>query len=223
MELNAEQRRAVEAVRGPVCILAGAGSGKTTTITHRVANQVASGAFAASQILAVTFTDKAAGEMRARLETLGVIGVRASTFHSAALSQLRYFRPDVVGKILASKALLVYNLVRALPPPFKFRAAGDFATEIEWARNRRIPPSRYLDSLDGHAPPVPGDVMLRVYQRYELLKGEQGLMDFEDLLERTIELFEDDHAAAEFRERYRAFTVDEYQDVNLLQQTLLDA
>jgi DNA helicase-2/ATP-dependent DNA helicase PcrA len=223
VELNAEQRRAVEVVRGPVCILAGAGSGKTTTITHRIASQVASGAFAPSQILAVTFTDKAAGEMRSRLAGLGVTGARASTFHSAALSQLRYFRPDAVGRILASKALLVYNLVRALPPPFKFRAAGDFATEIERARNRRIPPARYLESLDGHAPPVPGDVMHRVYERYELLKREQGLIDFEDLLERAIELFEDEHVAAEFRERYYAFTVDEYQDVNLLQQTLLDA
>jgi DNA helicase II / ATP-dependent DNA helicase PcrA len=223
MELNAEQRRAVEAVRGPVCILAGAGSGKTTTITHRIAAQVASGAFVPSQVLAVTFTDKAAAEMRSRLERLGVTGVRASTFHSAALSQLRYFRPDAVGKILASKALLVYNIVRALPPPFKFRAAGDYATEIEWAHNRRIPPSRYLASLDGHAPPVPGDVMHRVYERYELIKRDQGLMDFEDLLERAIELFEDENVAAEFRERYLAFTVDEYQDVNLLQQTLLEA
>jgi ATP-dependent DNA helicase UvrD/PcrA len=223
VELNAGQRRAVEAVRGPVCILAGAGSGKTTTITHRIAHQVGSGAFASSQILAVAFTDKAAGELRARLERLGVTGVRASTFHSAALSQLRYFRPEGVGKILASKTLLVYNLVRALPPPFKFRAAGDFATEIEWARNRRISPSRYLSSLDGHAPPVPADVMHRVYERYELVKRDQGLIDFEDLLERAIEVFEDDHVAAEFRERYHAFTVDEYQDVNLLQQTLLDA
>jgi ATP-dependent DNA helicase UvrD/PcrA len=223
MELNPEQRRAVEAVRGPVCILAGAGSGKTTTITHRIANQVQSGAFAPSQILAVTFTDKAAGEMRTRLERLGVSGVRACTFHSAALSQLRYFRPDAIGRILASKSLLVYNLVRGLPAPFKFRAAGDFATEIEWARNRRIPPSQYRDSLDGHAPPVPDDVMHRVYERYELVKRDQGLMDFEDLLERAIDAFEDDHVAAEFRERYHAFTVDEYQDVNLLQQTLLDA
>jgi DNA helicase-2/ATP-dependent DNA helicase PcrA len=222
VELNAEQRRAVDAVRGPVCILAGAGSGKTTTITHRIANQAASGAFQASQILAVTFTDKAAGEMRGRLEALGVTGVRASTFHSAALRQLHYFRPGAVGRILSSKALVLYNLVRALPPPFKFRAAGDFATEIEWARNRRIPPARYLVSLDGHTPPVPGDLMLRVYERYEALKRDQGLIDFEDVLERAIELFEDEHAAAEFRDRYHAFTVDEYQDVNLLQQTLLD-
>jgi DNA helicase-2/ATP-dependent DNA helicase PcrA len=100
--LNPEQRRAAEAVRGPVCILAGAGSGKTTTITRRIANQVASGAFAPGQILAVTFTDKAAGELRERLQRLGVSGVRASTFHSAALAQLRHFAPESVGRIVAS-------------------------------------------------------------------------------------------------------------------------
>ena len=222
VELNAEQRRAVEAVRGPVCILAGAGSGKTTTVTHRIANQVATGAFRPSQILAVTFTDKAAGEMRARLERLDVTGVRASTFHSAALSQLRYFRPDTVGRILPSKALVVRNLMNALPAPYKFRAAGDLATEIEWAHNRRIPPERYLGSLDGHDPPIPPDLMVSLYRRYEELKRDQGLMDFEDLLERAIELYDEEHAAAEFRARYSAFTVDEYQDVNLLQQTLLE-
>src|SRR3954454_23894326 len=104
MELNAEQQRAVDAVRGPVCILAGAGSGKTTTITHRIANQVASGAFRADEILAVTFTDKAAGELRARLERLGAPGVTARTFHAAALGQLHQYAPDLVGKILSSKA-----------------------------------------------------------------------------------------------------------------------
>ena len=222
MELNAEQRRAVEAVRGPVCILAGAGTGKTTTITHRIAHQVASGAFRPDQILAVTFTDKAAAEMRGRLEGLGVTGVRASTFHSAALSQLRYFRPDAVGRILPSKALVVRNLMNALPGAYRFRAAGDLATEIEWAHNRRIPPERYLGSLGDHVPPIPPDLMLRIYRRYEEMKHEHGLMDFEDLLERGIELFDDEHVAAEFRERYLAFTVDEYQDVNLLQQTLLE-
>jgi DNA helicase-2/ATP-dependent DNA helicase PcrA len=222
MELNAEQRRAVEAVRGPVCILAGAGSGKTTTITRRIANQVASGAFAASQILAVTFTDKAAAEMRSRLASLGVTGVRASTFHSAALAQLRYFRPEAAGKILASKALLLRRIASSLSRPYRFRPAGDLATEIEWARNRRIPPGRYLASLEGRMPPLPPELMLGVYQRYEARKREQGLIDFEDLLELAIELFADERAAVEFRDRYAAFTVDEYQDVNLLQQTLLD-
>src|ERR1044072_996684 len=105
MELNAEQRRAVESVRGPVCILAGAGTGKTTTITHRIARQVQTGAFRADQILAVTVTDKAAGELRARLEALGAPGVTARTFHAAALGQLHGFAPDRVGKILSSKVL----------------------------------------------------------------------------------------------------------------------
>ena len=136
--LNPEQRRAAEAVRGPVCILAGAGSGKTTTITRRIAQQVASGAFAPNQIMAVTFTDKAAGELKQRLAALGVSGVRASTFHSAALRQLRHFAPDAVGKILPSKALALRQIANSLPAPFKFRPAGDLATEIEWAKNRRI-------------------------------------------------------------------------------------
>src|SRR3954449_4416864 len=96
-ELNPEQRRAVEAVRGPVCVLAGAGSGKTTTITRRIANQVLTGAFSPSQILAVTFTDKAAGELGARLARLGVTGVPARTFHAAALAQLHHFVPESTG------------------------------------------------------------------------------------------------------------------------------
>src|SRR3989449_1477695 len=123
--LNPEQRRAVETVRGPVCILAGAGSGKTTTITRRVANQVASGAFSAREILAVTFTDKAATEMRSRLEGLGVGGVTARTFHSAALGQLRSLGGKPVGKIFASKALTLRQIGDMLPPPYKFRPAGD--------------------------------------------------------------------------------------------------
>ena len=129
--LNPEQRRAAEAVRGPVCILAGAGSGKTTTITRRIANQVATGAFRADQILAVTFTDKAAGELRGRLAELGARGVRASTFHAAALAQLRHFAPDAVGTILASKALVLRQIGNTLPAPYKFRPAGDLATEVE--------------------------------------------------------------------------------------------
>src|SRR5256885_13133705 len=102
--LNPEQHRAAEAVRGPVCILAGAGSGKTTTITRRIAQQVATGAFAPTQIMAVTFTDKAAGELRTRLAALGVPRGRARTFPSAALRQLRPFAPETGGTILPSKA-----------------------------------------------------------------------------------------------------------------------
>ena len=220
--LNPEQRRAVEAVRGPVCILAGAGSGKTTTITRRIANQVATGTFEAHQILAVTFTDKAATEMRGRLEGLGVDGVTARTFHSAALAQLRSLGLDP-GKILPSKALMLRQIGNTLPPPYKFRPAGDLATEVEWAKNRRLTPETYLDGLGERVPAIPPDLMLRVFRRYEQQKADRDCVDFEDLLELAIRLFDEDpQALALVRERFRAFTVDEYQDVNLLQQTLLD-
>jgi DNA helicase II / ATP-dependent DNA helicase PcrA len=220
--LNAEQRAAVETPRGPVCILAGAGTGKTTTITRRIAWQVASGAFPASELVAVTFTDKAAGELRARLAALGVEGVRASTFHSAALALLRRFAGDP-GRILSTKALLLRQIGNRLPAPYKFRPAGDLATEIEWAKNRRLTPQTYIGALGDHEPPLPADLAHRVFREYEKRKADAGSLDFEDLLERTILALEDDPRALEVvRERWRAFTVDEYQDVNLLQQTLLD-
>jgi DNA helicase-2/ATP-dependent DNA helicase PcrA len=173
--------------------------------------------------MAVTFTDKAAGELRARLAVLGVQRVRAGTFHSAALRQLRHFAPGEVGRILPSKALLLRQIGNRLPGAFKFRPAGDLATEIEWAKNRRVGPERYLEEAEGREPPIPPDLMARVYRDYERRKEQEGLVDFEDLLERAVRLFERDAAAAAtFRGQYRAFTVDEYQDVNLLQQSLLD-
>lgn len=221
-DLNPQQRRAVETVRGPLCVLAGAGSGKTTTITRRIANQVASGAFEASQILPVTFTEKAAGEMRSRLAALGVEGVRARTFHAAALGQLRFLAPEPPGTVLPSKAVVLRQIANALPRPYRFRPAGDLANEIERAKNRRVTPDRYVDSLNGHEPPIPPDLMQRVWHRYERGKRERNLIDFEDLLEHAICMFEDDADALDrFQARYLAFTVDEYQDVNLLQHTLL--
>lgn len=235
--LNEDQRVAVRAVRGPVCILAGAGSGKTTTITRRIAYQVATGAFEPSQILAVTFTDKAAGEMRSRLTALGVQGVgsqgvgsqgavEARTFHSAALAQLSRFGAGPRGQVLASKAMALRQLGNSLPRPYRFRPAGDLATEVEWAKNRRIQPSRYQDAVAAapdHEPPIPADLMAGIYRRYEEGKERRGLVDFEDLLELAVRLFDQDAAVAErFRERTRAITVDEYQDANLLQQTLLE-
>ena len=221
--LNPEQRRAAEAVRGPVCILAGAGSGKTTTITRRIAWQVASGAVRSHEILAVTFTDKAATEMRSRLARLGVEGVEARTFHSAALAQLRRARGEGPGRILSTKALLLRQVGNTLPRPYRFRPAGDLATEVEWAKNRRLTPETYRRRLGTHEPPIPADLMTTVFREYERRKASAGMIDFEDLLELTVRMYEEDEwALAALRERYRAFTVDEYQDVNLLQQTLLE-
>lgn len=221
--LNEQQGAAVAATRGPVCILAGAGSGKTTTITRRIAAQVITGTFDAERILAVTFTNRAAGELKQRLRSLGAPEVNARTFHSAALQQLRFFAPEMCGEILASKGRLLYRLVRSLPKPYKFKQTADIATEIEWAKNKRIGPDTYRSSLGSHKPPIPVDLMAPLFERYERIKAESSLMDFEDVLERTISMFaRDEYTRERFRAKYIAFTVDEYQDVNLLQQALLE-
>ena len=214
----------MEAVTGPVCILAGAGTGKTTTITRRIANQVLTGTFDARRILAVTFTRKAAQEMGSRLAELGVEGVPARTFHAAAARQLRHFTREH-SEVLRSKFRLLIPIVRGLPKPYDRRAVSDLGAEIEWAKNGRRPPDEYAAAVEkaGREPPLPTGLMEGVYREYERRKDAAGLIDHEDQLELTIRLFQDDAAAlAEFREGYRAFTVDEYQDVNLLQQTLLD-
>jgi DNA helicase-2/ATP-dependent DNA helicase PcrA len=227
--LNDEQRRAVEAVRGPVVILAGAGTGKTTTITRRIAYQVACGAFTARQVLAVTFTEKAAGELKQRLGRLGVEGVEARTFHSAALNQLSGLWQRHVGdplpEVLGSKTPLIASLANALPPPYKFLPRSELAGEIEWAKNRLIDPEDYLDALveADREPPIPAELMQRVFEGYERRKVRAGKLDFEDMLRMAVELLDRYPAAADqVHERFHAFTVDEYQDVNPLQQALLD-
>ena len=228
-DLNTAQREAAVAVHGPVAILAGAGTGKTTTITRRIAYQVATGAFAARAILAVTFTEKAAGELKQRLARLGVEGVEARTFHAAALSQLSRLWPGATGEdlpqVLDSKAPLIASLANGLPAPYKFQPRSDLAGEIEWAKNRRVSPSAYLEVIaaEGHEPPIPADLMHRVFDGYERRRQRTGRMDFEDMLGLAVRLFDEHRDAAEqVRERFHAFTVDEYQDVNPLQQALLD-
>jgi DNA helicase II / ATP-dependent DNA helicase PcrA len=225
--LNDPQREAALALRGPVAILAGAGTGKTTTITRRIACQVRSGSFEASQILAVTFTEKAAGELKRRLRALGVDGVEARTFHSAALSQLSRLWSTHTGEplpdVLDHKAPLIASLANALPPPHKFLPRRELAGEIEWAKNRMIPPDRYLAELGSHEPPIPPELMLRIYDGYERRKRAMGRLDFEDMLGLALRLFDEHLEAAEIvRSRFHAFTVDEYQDVNPLQAGLLD-
>jgi DNA helicase-2/ATP-dependent DNA helicase PcrA len=227
--LNAEQRAAAEVVRGPVAVIAGAGTGKTTTITHRIAAQIASKAFTASSILAVTFTEKAARELKERLARLGAQGVVARTFHSAGLAQLSRLWPELIGEplpeILPSKAPLIASLANALPPPHRFLPRSELASEIEWAKNRLVPPERYLAEVEGsdHGPPIPAELMHRVYDGYERRKQRAGRIDFEDMLGLLVGLLDDRPEAADrVRARFHAFTVDEYQDVNPLQHALLE-
>lgn len=229
-DLDPAQREAVTTVDGPVCILAGAGTGKTRVITRRVAYGLATDAVRPSDVMVVTFTDKAATEMRERLAAAGRRGVSAFTFHAAALRQLRHFWPRIHDRdlpgVLSSKASLLAPLARSLPGGYRYLAVRDLAAEIEWAKARRIQPAGYADGVvaQRHDGPLPPDLMARFYRDYERARDRAGLIDFEDMLALTVELIEsDDAVATEVRARYRWFSVDEYQDTNPLQQALLDA
>jgi DNA helicase II / ATP-dependent DNA helicase PcrA len=226
-DLNASQREAVTATAGPLAIIAGAGSGKTRVISRRAAYAIEAGAVPADQILLVTFTDKAAGEMVERMAVLGHRGVMARTFHAAALAQLRHFWPSRHGgaplpSILDSKLRVLVPLVGRLPGGYRFTPARDMADTIEWAKVRRIRPAQWVDE-GGDRAPIPADLFARVYRDYERSKAEAGFLDFEDMLVRTVELLEEDaEAAALVRMRKRWFSVDEYQDTNPLSERLLE-
>lgn len=220
-DLSDAQARAVRATRGPVCIVAGAGSGKTRTITHRIALQIRTGVARADQILALTFTERAAAELKARLGGLGSDGrVRATTFHAAAFAQIRYFwrraRGSDLPQVLDRKVPLLLPLARAAGVE-----AADLATEIEWAKARLVTPESYEQVASDRDGPLPPGQMATVYDRYETLKADRGLIDFDDMLHIAAELLDDDAIAAEVRDRYRYFTVDEFQDVNAAQWRLL--
>ncbi len=236
-DLDDEQREAVLAARGPVCVLAGAGTGKTRTITRRIANLVAAGHVAPHQVLAVTFTQRAAGEMRVRLRALdngvGIGSVQAVTFHAAARRQLSYFWPRVVGdtgwQLLDTKFAVVAQAANRAGLSTSTDDVRDLAGEIEWAKASLISPETYAAAVAEVGRDIPLDAakIATVYAGYETLKARRdgmALLDFDDLLLHTAAAIENDDAVAqEFRDRYRCFVVDEYQDVTPLQQRVLDA
>ena len=236
-DLDDEQREAVLAPRGPVCVLAGAGTGKTRTITRRIAYLVAAGHVAPQQVLAVTFTSRAAGEMRGRLRALddgvGTGSVQAMTFHAAARRQLSYFWPRVVGdtgwQLLDTKFSVVAQAANRAGMSTSTDDVRDLASEIEWAKASLISPEGYGAAVAQAGRDIPFDAakIAAVYAGYEKLKARHdgmALLDFDDLLLHTAAAIENDEAVAqEFRDRYRCFVVDEYQDVTPLQQRVLDA
>src|SRR6201999_4324876 len=239
-DLDDEQREAVLAPRGPVCVLAGAGTGKTRTITQRIAQLAASGHVAPGQVLAVTFTQRAAGEMRSRLRALeaggasaGIGSVQALTFHAAAHRQLRYFWPRVIGdtgwQLLDTKFAIVARAASRSRLNVSTDDVRDLAGEIEWAKASLIGPEEYPTAVAAAGRDIPLDAaqVATVYSAYEALKARDEmvtLLDFDDLLLHTAAAIENDVAVAEeFRDRYRCFVVDEYQDVTPLQQRVLSA
>jgi DNA helicase-2/ATP-dependent DNA helicase PcrA len=234
--LDHEQRKVATAVKGPVCVIAGAGTGKTRAITHRIAYAVEIGVVDPSRILALTFTARAAGEMRTRLRALGVPGVAARTFHSAALKQLMYFWPEALGgrfpQLLTAKSSFIGEaLNRAGTTAMKGSATlRDIAAEIEWAKVLGLPSDEYVQRAGeyGRAVRISGRTIdpreiARVYEAYESLKKQERVIDFEDVLLLTVGMLEEVREVRErVRDQYRYFTVDEYQDVSPLQQRLLD-
>jgi DNA helicase-2/ATP-dependent DNA helicase PcrA len=228
--LDEQQRAAAEAVRGPVCILAGAGTGKTRTITHRIAYGVHLGEYVPEQVLAVTFTARAAGELRGRLSALGVGGVQARTFHAAAMRQLRYFAPRVLGgpmpELIENKLRVVAGAATRNRLTTDRTSLRDLASEIEWAKTTLATPEDYpaRAAAAGRDLPFDAAAVAAVYRSYEEAKQRDGSLDFEDLLLVTAYAIEEHNdVAREVRAQYRHFVVDEYQDVNPLQQRLLDA
>src|SRR3954452_21641855 len=227
--LDPEQREVATALRGPVRVLAGAGTGKTRAITHRIAYGVASGIYNPTQVLALTFTTRAAGEMRTRLRRLGASGVQARTFHSAALRQARYFWPKVYGgelpQLVESKLGMVATAARRNRVRTDPAVLRDLAAEIEWSKVSNVRPDDYADVAPAKGRLV-ADIdpatIAHVFASYEEVKGETGRMDMEDvLLCAAAVLTEDERVAAEVRRQYHHFVVDEFQDVSPVQWALL--
>ncbi|MET8025606.1 ATP-dependent DNA helicase UvrD2 [Streptomyces avermitilis] len=227
--LDPEQRAVATALHGPVCVLAGAGTGKTRAITHRIAYGVRAGILQPSSVLAVTFTNRAAGEMRGRLRQLGASGVQARTFHSAALRQLQYFWPKAVGgglpRIVDRKIQIVADAAAACRIRLDRGELRDVTAEIEWSKVTQTVPADYAAAAAKAAREAPRDPaeIAQIYATYEDLKRDRAVIDFEDVLLLTVGILQDRHDIAEaVRAQYQHFVVDEYQDVSPLQQRLLD-
>ncbi len=228
--LDDEQRLAAESLVGPTCILAGAGTGKTRTITHRIAYGIAKGYYAANRVLALTYTNRAAGELRSRLRALGAAGVQVKTFHAAALSQLEFFWPQFAGvpapQVLESKGKLIGRAATELGLKLDTAALRDVAAEIEWRKYSMLSIEQYAE-LVAKRPRVgslTAEQNLALQEQYELSKVRSQRLDWEDVLILTLGMLRAEPLAlSHVQQQYRFFTVDEYQDISPLQHELLDA
>jgi DNA helicase-2/ATP-dependent DNA helicase PcrA len=233
--LDDDQREVALATRGPVCVIAGAGTGKTRAITHRIAYAAAIGTMDPSKVLALTFTARAAGEMRTRLRSLGVPTVAARTVHSAALKQLIYFWPTVFGgrtpDLMNSKTPFLTEAINRANLTGEVKSNSretmrDIATEIEWAKVSQVAPIDYLDQVSARStkPRIKPEHIAQIYVAYESLKKQEVAIDFEDVLLLTSAMLEEERAVRErVQDQYRYFTVDEYQDISSIQQRLINA
>jgi len=224
--LDERQRAAASVLRGPVAVLAGAGTGKTRVITHRIAHGVDTGAYSPSRVMAVTFTAKAAGELRGRLRALGVEGVAARTFHATALAQLNFFWPTLAGSpapsIIDNKVRMLGQAADAIRLRPSTATLRDIASEIEWRKVSMLSIEQYA-ALGRPISGVDAGQLIELMRGYEALKDDRRQLDFEDVLLACAGMLEaEPRVAASVHEQYRHFTVDEFQDVSPLQNRLLE-
>jgi len=225
--LDDAQRAAVVSEARPLCILAGAGAGKTRVLTRRIGHRVLTGAADPSHVLALTFTRKAASELGRRLGRLGVAQrIEAGTFHAVAYAQLRQRwadRGQRAPALLERKARLLAPMLRPTSGKSRLQAM-DVASEIEWAKARMVAPDRYEAEVASarRTPPAPPAQIAALYERYEQVRKQRGLVDFDDLLLQCAQAMEDDRAFADAqRWKFAHLFVDEFQDVNPAQYRLL--
>ena len=233
--LDNDQRAVALATRGPVCVIAGAGTGKTRAITHRIAYAAAIGTMDPQKVLALTFTSRAAGEMRTRLRSLGVPTVAARTIHAAALKQLIYFWPTLFGgrvpELMTAKAGFIGEAINRAGLSSELRATSrelmrDIASEIEWAKVSQVAPEDFVTEIDKRTqkPRVSAEKLAKVYTAYESVKKQELAIDFEDVLLLTAAMLEEERTVRErVQDQYRYFTIDEYQDISPVQQRLINA
>jgi len=233
--LDADQRAVALATRGPVCVIAGAGTGKTRAITHRIAYAASIGTMDPQKVLALTFTSRAAGEMRTRLRSLGVPTVAARTIHAAALKQLVYFWPTVFGgrvpELMTAKAGFIGEAINRAGLASELRATSrelmrDIASEIEWAKVSQVAPEDFVNEISKRSqkPRVAAEKLAQVYTAYESVKKQELAIDFEDVLLLTAAMLEEERTVRErVQDQYRYFTIDEYQDISPVQQRLINA
>ena len=233
--LDADQRAVALATRGPVCVIAGAGTGKTRAITHRIAYAASIGTMDPAKVLALTFTSRAAGEMRTRLRSLGVPTVAARTIHAAALKQLVYFWPSVFGgrvpELMTAKAGFIGEAINRAGLSSELRATSrelmrDIASEIEWAKVSQVAPEDFVNEISKRSqkPRVSAEKLAQVYSAYESVKKQELAIDFEDVLLLTAAMLEEERTVRErVQDQYRYFTIDEYQDISPVQQRLINA
>jgi DNA helicase-2/ATP-dependent DNA helicase PcrA len=230
--LDESQRVVATTWGGPLCVLAGAGTGKTRALTHRIAHGVAEGKYHPDQVLALTFTTKAAAEMGQRLRSLGVRGVATRTFHSAALRQLQHFWPTITGgrlpNVQPSKAPLIAKALGQLSLSVDTAVVRDLAGDIEWRKVHALTMEDYRRARSDQKKSLPGGLSLPVvasiHERYEQVKDEAERIDFEDVLLATLGMLEEEKRVRDVvRAQYSVFLVDEYQDVSPVQQALLNA